>query len=258
LSKSRIGAATEGHVLQSVTTALGVFEMVARHQPIGLSELSRRTGVNKSTVQRCLQTLSDQGWLRTEDEQSAKWVITARILEVGRQVKDGNSLSQAALPTMMRLRDATQENVHLAVAEVYDSVLLERLESPHPIRIFYAIGSRVPLNAAAAGKAMLAYWDPEALSSFIAAGLRRMTDSTIIDANRLRKELVEIRKRGWASTVNELDDGASAVAAPILNHSGKPIGAVSVSAPSSRMTNAKRLSYAELVVQSAFEISRAL
>jgi IclR family transcriptional regulator, acetate operon repressor len=245
-------------MLQSVATALRVFETVARQQPIGLSELSRQTGVNKSTVQRCLQTLSDQGWLRSEDELSPKWVITARILSLGSHVKDGVSLSQVAMPMMMRLRDTTQENVHLAVPEVYDSVLLERLESPHPIRIFYAIGSRVPLNAAATGKAMLAYWDPEALDSFLAVGLRRMTEATIVDARRLRQQLAEVRRRGWASTVNELDDGASAVAAPILNPHGKPIAAVSVSAPTSRMTPDKRAQYAKLAVNTAAEISRAL
>jgi IclR family transcriptional regulator, acetate operon repressor len=245
-------------MLQSVATALRVFETVARQQPIGLSELSRQTGVNKSTVQRCLQTLSDQGWLRSEDELSPKWVITARILSLGSHVKDGVSLSQVAMPMMMRLRDTTQENVHLAVPEVYDSVLLERLESPHPIRIFYAIGSRVPMNAAATGKAMLAYWDPEALDSFLAVGLRRMTEATIVDVRRLRQQLAEVRRRGWASTVNELDDGASAVAAPILNPHGKPIAAVSVSAPTSRMTPDKRAQYARLAVNTAAEISRAL
>jgi IclR family acetate operon transcriptional repressor len=167
-------------------------------------------------------------------------------------------LTSAALPSMQRLREATQETIHLAIAEGRHSVLLERLESPQPVRIFYAVGTRAPLHASATGKAIMSRWEEASLAAYLAEGLEAVGPRTILDMDALRDELRLTRKRGWSSTHDELGEGASAVAAPILDPSGVAVAAVSVSGPSIRFKEAERRQNADLVRAAAMEISQAL
>jgi IclR family acetate operon transcriptional repressor len=245
-------------MLQSVRTALDVFELVAKQQPIGVSELARLLDVNKSTVQRCLETLHDAGWLRPEGDGATKWVITGRILDLGGHVSDGQHLARAAIPVMLRLRETTQETIHLAVPDQRDALLIERLESPQPVRIFYPVGTRVPLNAAATGKAILSTWDPLRLEVFMQGGLDGLTVQTIVETGKLQAELDLIRTRGWSEAIDELGEGASAVAASIKDPSGFAVAAISVSAPTSRFGLQMRKKHAAAVMHAAHEIADGL
>lgn len=242
-------------MLQSVKTALQVFETLAQEQPIGVSDLARHMGLNKSTVQRCLLTLHDVGWIRPIGDGATKWILTARILSLGSCIADGAHLTHAALPVMQRLRDTTEETIHLAVMDARDSVLLERLESRQPVRIFYPVGSRVPLNASATGKAILSRLPEQQLEAFLARPLDRVTECTIADTDQLRDELRTVRALGWAAAIDEIGHGASAIAAPILTPAGDSAAAISISGPTARFGPEARQKYAKLIVQAAREVS---
>ena len=238
-------------MLQSVTTALEVFEIVAECQPIGVSEITRRIRVTKSTVQRCLMTLHAAGWIRPEGEHSTKWVITAKSFSLGRHVADSGRLRDAVLPVMERLRDTTHESIHLVIAEGREAVLLERVDSTLAIRTFIPLGARAPLHATANGKAILAYWGEQAVNGYLEPGLESLTDRTLRDPGQLREELALIRSRGWSMAVDELADGASAVAAPILDQPGKAVASISISCPTIRFSESVRENYAELILDAS-------
>jgi IclR family acetate operon transcriptional repressor len=245
-------------MLQSGATMLKVFEEVARCQPVGVSELSRALGVNKSTTQRCLVTLKEAGWLRMTEDGSARWVITARIISFSRHASAGLDLGQIALPFMQQLRDSTGETVHLAVADGRDSVLLARLESTHPIQIYYPIGNRVPLHASATGKAMLATWADDAVTSYCKGGFAKLASQTLSDEQALRRELSVIRSQQIAFAVDELGEGASAVAAAICDPFGAAVGAISVSGPNSRLPPHIRAEIGVQVASAVAGVARVL
>lgn len=245
-------------MLQSVLTALTVFEAVAEHQPIGVSDLSRKLSLPKSTVQRCLTTLHEAGWLRPEGGAITRWVITAKAFSLGREVANSRHLHDMALPMMENLRDVTQESVHLVVAEGREVVLIERLESPLPVRTIFPLGMRAPLHATAYGKAILTYLSPEALDTYLAQGLEVLTPHTVHDPDVLRKELEVTRMRGWAATTNELGDGVSAIAAAILDRQGRPVAGLSIAYPSHRLSEETRQRFGELVVDTVSRISSRL
>ncbi len=244
--------------MQSVKTALTVYEAVAEHQPIGVSDLSRKLGVAKSTVQRCLGTLYEAGWLRPEGGPVTRWVITAKAFSLGRVVANSRRLHDTALPLMEELRDATQESVHLTVAEGREAVLIERLESPQPVRTIFPLGIRVPLHATANGKAILAYLSPEALEHYLAQALEAVTAHTIRDPAVLRQELEEIRACGWATTVDELSEGVSAIASAILDQLGRPMAGLSITYPSNRLPEEVRRRFGQLMADTAARIGSQL
>lgn len=222
--------------MNSVLTALRVFEEVATTQPVGLSELSKRLDVPKSTVQRCLRTLAEAGWLRPATGKQGQWVITGRAFSLGSAMSSGDDLRDAALPELNRLQAETGETVHLAVPDGNELVLVERLDSAHQLRAFLALGTRLPLHAASTGKAYLASLPDDRVEQFLSGELTAPTDHTVTDPAALRREIEEIRTRGYAVTEQGLHDGIAAVAVALRGREGSTRGCFSISGPASRLT----------------------
>lgn len=224
-----------GEPMRSVKTTFQLLESVAELQPIGLSELSRKTQVPKSTVQRCLNTLAGLGWIRPYGKEPTRWMLGDRVRMLNERLDDLGHLREIALPYMEQLNNSTMETVHLAALDGNTVRLIERLDSKHPLRLVQAIGSRSPLHASSNGKGILSRFSEEALADYIANGLSRITDHTITDPDALRRELTLTRKRGYAVANQELFDDIISVSAPILIGADQPIAAISVSGPAPRM-----------------------
>ena len=187
-----------------------------------------------------------------------RWVITAKAFSLGRAVANPRHLYDLVFPIMENLRDTTQESVHLLVTEGREAVLIERLESPLPVRTIFPLGTRAPLHATAYGKAIMTYMSTEALDEYLSQGLEALTPHTLSDPDKLRKELEATRARGWAQAMNELGDGVSAIAAAILNHQGMPVAGLSIAYPSQRLSEETRRRYGELIVDTVSRISGRL
>jgi IclR family transcriptional regulator, acetate operon repressor len=245
----------EREILQGVKSAIAIYEAVAQRRTApGVRELARELNINKSTVYRCLVTLEDCGWLRADDR--GQWVITARAFSLGRRAADQGHLRSTVLPIMEQLREETQESIHFMMPEGRDVVLMGRLESPQTVRTFFVVGARGPLHSTANGKSILANYDEAFIDSYLAERLSTVASRTVTDPARLREELALIRRRGWASAIDEASDGASAVASAILDPLGRPIASLSISIPTSRFGLEEQSRYAELVLAAAQAAAR--
>ncbi|WP_329060233.1 IclR family transcriptional regulator [Amycolatopsis sp. NBC_01480] len=245
--------------MQSVLNALRVLEEVATRQPIGVADLARALDIPKSSAQRALITLQTAGWLRQVGGGSTDWVVTTKALHVGRHASGELSLRDVAVPAMEELRRRTDETIHLTVPENLDHmVLIERLETSKPVRIFMQLGMHLPLHASANGKAVLAASPESAVEEYLAAGLPRFTGTTIDDPDRLRAELDTIRTRGYAANSGEWRSDVSAVAAAVLGDAGLPVASISVNMPTSRMTGELAAEYGVLVRATAAQVGATL
>jgi IclR family transcriptional regulator, acetate operon repressor len=245
--------------MQSVLNALRVLEEVATRQPIGVADLARALDIPKSSTQRALITLQTAGWIRQVGGGSTHWVVTTKALHVGRHASGELSLRDVAVPAMEELRRQTDETVHLTVPEGLDRVvLIERLETSKPVRIFMQLGMNLPLHASANGKAVLAASPPAAIERYIAEGLPRFTGTTIGDPDLLRAELSATRNRGFAVNGGEWRSDVSAVAAAVIGEAGLPVASISVNMPTSRMTDDLSAEYGALVRGTAAQVSDAI
>jgi IclR family transcriptional regulator, acetate operon repressor len=197
-------------------TALHVLEAVAEAQPIGVSELARKLGLPKSSLQRSLETLAAAGWIRPVGSEATRWALTTRMLQIGRAGAGDQQLRTRALLVMEEVRTETRETVHLAVPDGRHVVVIERLESPQPVRTFIPLGMAAPITASANGKAILAHLSADDLEAQLADGLPRFTPATITDRPRFLEQLAQIRQRGYATNEEEWRIGVAAVAAAIL------------------------------------------
>jgi DNA-binding IclR family transcriptional regulator len=189
-------------------------------------QLARRTGLPMTTVLRLANELRAVGALELDDHGTYR--LGGWLWELGTLAASRTTLREIALPYMQDLYEATHENVQLAVLDGFDALFVERIRGPKSVAILSRPGSRLPLHATGVGKVLLAYAPADFIDEVIARGLPEMTPQTITDGDVLRRNLAEVRERGYSSTRDEMTVGAVSVGAAIFGPDEHVVGAVSL------------------------------
>ncbi len=244
--------------LSSVTSALLVLKVFSEDEAeIGISSLSKRLGLAKSTVHRLAVTLSAEGFLE-QNPDNGRYRLGLSLFALGALVRQRMDLSNQARPLLGALRDSTQEAVHLAILIQTSIMFLYNLETSQAIGIRSYIGTRKPAFCTGEGRALLAFGSPELLATVIAEGLVKRTPKTNTDPLALHKALEEVRQLGYAIDDEESEDGVRGIAAPIRDISGKVIAAVGLAGPIQRLTKKDLRGFAPQVIGTADAISARL
>jgi IclR family acetate operon transcriptional repressor len=187
-----------------------------------------------------------------------RWTLTARVLTLARQVQPAPDLREHALAAMEALRTRTGETIHLTLRDGDHVVLIERLDSPQPLRTVRPLGARAHLHLGSSGKSILAAAPQAEQAAYLARDLRALTPRTLADPADLARDLEAIARRGYALNDGELDLAIRAVGAAIVLPSGEPVAALSISCPASRFPDSLIDTYGALVRAAATDVSRRL
>ena len=205
------------HILESSTPPL-------------LSELSRTYEIPKSTTSRMLGALERQGLVRRD--RTGAFIAGDVLTQFARSQNHDSVLVARMHSVLEKLALSTGETSNLAVSSNGEMRLIDQVDSHYLLGATNWVGKRIPYHASALGKILLAYG-----AAIIPAGkLERLTSKTITSRPRLLMELENVRKKGFAIIIDELEEGLVAVAAPIREDDGRVVGAVSISGPSARLT----------------------
>jgi IclR family transcriptional regulator, KDG regulon repressor len=245
--------------LSSVRNAARLLKEFSRgSREIGVTELSRRLGIGKSTAHRLLNTLAEERLLE-QDPDTGAYRLGLAMYELGASVSMHTDLHEACSPILDQLRNATRETVQVAVLDGREVVYVERRESPQTLRLFGRVGHRNDAHCTSTGKLLLAYLPQQRLESLMTDWiLPRKTPFTIHDPAALRADLELIRTRGWAENINEAEVGVASIAAPIRNGLGEVVAAVSVAGPLQRLTGDSLKRFARPTSEAGLAISRRL
>lgn len=239
---------------------LDVLELLAYvDRPLGAAEVASHLRFSRNVAFRILTTLKSRGYVR-QDEESHKYGLGLQIIYLGSAVPESKGLRQLALPFLRELRDQYQETANLVVPDGASILYIERLDSPHILRLCAEIGTRHPVHGTALGKAILSHLSPEKIDALLGPGpYPQLAENTITDRRRLLAELEQVRMRGYALDREERAAGVSCVGAALLDSAGNPIGAVSLSGPTERMMeHVDQNEIGRSVSAAAQEISRLL
>lgn len=245
------------YTIAAVDRALRVLEALASHPKQGVTELASRLGMTKTIVFRLLSTLEARGFV-FRDGDKAVYSLGYRIGVLGEQAGAQNTLMTAARPVMERLRDDTTENINLILRDGHQSLVLATLAGHHAMRIFANPGRYGPLHAGGGSMLLLAFAPEDIREAVLAEPLERFTSNTATDPDDLRARLDMIRADGFHIAINDLDDGAFSIAAPIRSASGDVIASLSVAGAMARYDETRRRRYLALIEEAAAEISGKL
>lgn len=241
--------------VQSVDRAISILETLALQGEMGVTELAAALGVHKSTAFRLAAALEHRGLIEQTRERG-RYRLGFGLLRLAGTTGAQMDLTQQSRPVCLRLADEVGETVNIAVLDGASAVNVDQVLGPSSITTHNWVGQRTPLHATSSGKVLLAHLPADRLESLLAGGLESYTPRTVTDPDALRRQLEQIRVEGYGYTVEELEPGLSAVAAPIRGQGGRVTAAVSASGPSFRLSEERIPAVAESVRRAAAEISR--
>jgi sugar lactone lactonase YvrE/DNA-binding IclR family transcriptional regulator len=223
--------------------------------PMTFTQLLRACGLPKGTLHRILTTLQREGLLR-HDAYSKTFRLGLRFLELAHEVWSDFDLRVAAQDELVLLRDLVGESVHLAILDGNSAVVIASEDARQAGRISLGVGMRLPLHASAVGKAIAAYLDPLQQQDLLnTITLQALGPRTITSIDALRSELDLTRSRGYALANQESSSDTVALAAPVFDFEGRPIGAVAISGNASRLDAARAHNLSAAVIGAARKIS---
>jgi DNA-binding IclR family transcriptional regulator len=243
----------------TVSKALSLIGFFDRsHARIGLSELTRMSGMNKATVHRLMTELAEHGYVEQ--------VGSNREYQLGPVFLRLAALREAAVPTLeltgqvlKRLADATGETAHMSRVQGNILATVDYTYSPaHGTRVAMEDAEIVTFHGTASGLAVLAYSAPDFVDTVLAGDLPARTDETVTDPAEIRKMLVQTRLSGIATYVGGFEKDVHSHACPIFDSKQKVIGAVAVAAPTVRMDDQRIAAIRLEVKRHALELTRLL
>ncbi|TAK01668.1 MAG: IclR family transcriptional regulator [Chloroflexota bacterium] len=226
----------DGNAVRSVDRAAALLLALGESQgEAGVTELARRLGLHKSTASRLLATLQRRG-LVEQDTETGKYRLGLVVIRLAERAERTLDLRSLALPELERLARLTHETAGLGVLDGDQVLFVAQADGPNLIAVGDWTGRGSALHANASGKVLLASLAEREVLRIVRRGLTRYTERTITDLEPLLEDLARARRRGYATALSELENGLTAVAAPVHDARGAVIAAVEVWGPAFRLT----------------------
>lgn len=249
----------ETNPVQSAERIFQIFEALAKNGPMTLTQLSTQLGLHKTTVHRLLGSLVAMDYAR-KDAVSGQYRLTLKILELSGRVLEKMDILPVAHPFIEKLAEESHETVHFVQREGTNIVYIDKVESNvNSVRMVSRVGLRQPMYCTAVGKALLAELPlDEVKKVWEKSRIEKLTAGTITDFEVMLEELREIRERGYALDNEENELGVRCIAACVFSYDGKAANAFSISAPTTRMNDARIQELSGFVLEAKQNLSRAL
>ena len=255
-----MGTSREGSKLnQSVRKAITLLRATAASTDgTSVSALARAAGLPRATALRLIQTMEREGFLLRVPE-ADRVLLGPELLRLARRVDTATLLHEVARGRLSELTDAVRETVTLSVMAPDGGLdLVDQVDGPHHLIPRSWLGQRFPLHASSSGKLLLSTYDEQRLERFLRDPLPALTPHTITTRRALRQELEQVRARGYATTVDEMEEGLAGVSVGIFGESRALVGTINVTGVSQRLDEGARRRAVEHVREVVEDIEAAL
>lgn len=247
----------EGHLLQSVDNALRVIEILSENEEMGITELSGKLDLGKSTAFRLVSTLENRDFV-IQDPKNGKYRLSMKFVTIGSNILKRKSLINIVHPYIKKLTEQYNESTYISVLDGNNIIVIDKVVSSNAILMDIKIGAVMPAYCTANGKVLLAYIYRDNIDKYIKnTNFIKYTDNTILDGDKFKKELDNIMLNGFAVNNEENEIGLTCFASPIKNSKGEAIASISISGPTSRITEKKENLIAS-IKETAEQLSKIL
>jgi len=247
------------YLINSILRACRVLKCLAHDKDqFKVSELANQLNLDRSTTYRILLSLEKCG-LVEKNLKTGEYCLGVGVFEVGSAYLRRIDLVEVAKPIMADLALKVQETVHLAVLSETEILYLDKVDSPRSVGVISKIGQRGPVHCTALGKVLLASLRPEErLRIMDHIRFQAFTPRTITSKRKLAEELNRVKKEGYALDCREIEEDVECVAAPIRDHLGNVVAALSVSGPQKKINTPKEKDFTHQVMGAAALISHKM
>ena len=242
--------------LEKAIQILSLFDAISPE--LSAQEISKALSIPSSTTYNYLKVFVQNEFL-TKNERNNKFRLGFRIFKLGILAEENVSLLEIVRPYLVSVAARSLETTVLTVLDGSDVLCVDTVESPRLVKLTIKKGVKLPLHAGAPSKAILAFRDASFIHEMIEReGLAKLNKNTITDLEELERELANIRMRGLGMSNSEVDLGAAALSAPIIDHRGLAIASFSVIGPKETIFGEKKEALIDMLKDAGRSISREL
>ncbi|HEY8371389.1 MAG TPA: IclR family transcriptional regulator [Pseudonocardiaceae bacterium] len=244
----------------AVMRAADILELfLGERSSLSAPEIASRLGLPRSTVHELLTTLVARGYLDRRPGGETQYKLGPRLLELGSRYQQDLDLAVEGEIVARQVAAECQETVHVAMLDGAEVFYVCKIDSTHSVRMISAVGRRLPAHCTAVGKVLLAGLPPEQLDELLRGReLVGLTPRSITSPAALRAQLAEVRRTGVAYEMCESNPDVGCVAAPVSDHTGAWVAALSIAVPTVRHREDAWPRWEKLVREGATELSRRL
>jgi IclR family transcriptional regulator, KDG regulon repressor len=259
VSLRRSAIADTVYRVQVIDRALSIVNLLAAsNHPLGAWEAGEKLGLNKSTVHRLLAVLEHHRFVE-RDLMSGKYRLGLKLAELGNIALSRFDLQASARPFVERLVEVTGETAHLGILQQNEVVSLVNVETQRSVRTPSTVGRRSPVHCTSQGKLLLAFQPQPLVDQMLRSYyFASYTKRTIRQSGAYRAELVKVRQAGFATDDEEFEEGLRCIGAPVRDHTGKVVAAISIAGPTFRITPERTPVLIQNVMSVAGALSEAL
>ncbi len=223
---------------QSVLRAVRLLKTLSEHGEEDLATLTRKVGLARTTTYRLLAALESEDLVTREP--SGAYRLGPGMIQLAMRAGRSDQLRILAHTHLQSLAADSGETATLHVLSNGSILIVDQVVARQLVGVTHEVGTSAPLHATSTGKALLAALKPDERAELLPGRLARLTSKTVTSKRRLDEHLKLAQKRGYATAVDELEVGFSAVGAAILDADGRPLAAISIGGPSGRLTGKAR------------------
>lgn len=247
----------KNYTMSSLHKAVKVLKAFTKEEPsLSLTELSKKTGISISSLQRFVSTFVYEGFLH-KDERTKRYQLGHSLLYLGNLVKQESSLITVADPILKKLNSEIGESVSMSIIDGLERRCILNYDSTYPLSTKMYVGDTSPLYAGASSKTLLAFM-PNVEDYLENISLEPITDQTVLSKEQLKQDLQQIQSQRYAKSNSERVRGACSVTAPILNASHQIIASVTIVIPEVRYHDYDEQHLIHTIKQVAQEIEKQL
>lgn len=222
----------------------------------GVTELSERLGLSKAVVHRILASLRARGFIDL-DEQTRRYSLGPASLALGLTYLQQIDVRDVARSVLRDLSEQTNETATLSIRRGDVRMYVDQMTPAREVKMTVQLGHPYPLHAGGSSKAFLAHLPAAHVDEYLAGPLEAVGENTITDPVLLRRDLEEIRQRGYAASFGERQEGAASIAAPVFDHENETVAVISVCGPVERFRD-EVAEIAPVLLEATHELSRKL
>ena len=219
--------------ISSLAKGMNILELLSDNEGLSVTQVAKIMNINRASSHRFLATLRELGYADKDD--NLRYSLTSKVIELGTKVLNRFEIRKIAHPFLQEVASKFNETINLGFFNGKEVLTIDKIDSTEILRMDAGIGGREPAYCTSLGKAILAYLPDNKLEEYLKViELKPYTPNTVTSKEKLKEELMHTQENGYAIDDEELSVGLRCVGAPLFDHSGQALYAISISGPSIR------------------------
>jgi DNA-binding IclR family transcriptional regulator len=220
--------------IRSLAKGIHILELLSDNEALTVTQVAKLMNMNRAGSHRFLSTLKELGY--ADKDESSRYYLTSKVIELGMKVLDRFEVRKIARPFLQELSTKFNESINLGYFNGEEVLTIDKIDSTEILRMDAGIGGGEPAYCTSLGKAILAFLPDTQLEEYLQKiELTPFTPNTVISKDKLKEELMHIKENGYSIDDEELSEGLRCIGAPLFDHNGQALYAISISGPSIRM-----------------------